>query len=91
MGDTRATGEVTVAARPEDFSLGGAVDATVLETTCLGHRTDLQVELADGNVITIQVDGDAEYRTGDEIGVEIDPEKVQVFPTEFREGINAVA
>ncbi|THE64721.1 ABC transporter ATP-binding protein [Salinadaptatus halalkaliphilus] len=88
--DMRTTGEVTVAARPEDFSLGGPVDATVLETTYLGQRKDLQVELPDGSTITMQVDGDADYRAGDVVGVEIDPENVQIFPTGIRERTTAL-
>ncbi|WP_049927913.1 ABC transporter ATP-binding protein [Halopiger goleimassiliensis] len=78
--DASASGDVTVAARPEAFTVGeGPIDAEVTGVTYLGDRTQLTAALAGGTEVTLRVDGIDDYRTGERLSLSIDAERIHVL------------
>ncbi|MEY7848881.1 ABC transporter ATP-binding protein [Natrarchaeobius sp. A-rgal3] len=77
--DTDATGEVTVAVRPTDVHVGGPIEATVVDATFLGERTDLAVELPDGTSATVRVDGQYQPAADETVSLGIDADRVHVL------------
>lgn len=84
-GRNLAPGEPAVAyVRPEAISvLGGATGGetnaftgSITHYEYLGNRVEIEAELTDGTVVTINADPEEEYELGDEVTVRFDPEDV---------------
>jgi len=79
--DSESTGEVTLAVRPEAFTIGGGIAARVVDAFYLGERHEVVLELPDGRHATIKprLDTLTDLRAGQSIDVGIDEGKIHVL------------
>ena len=71
----------TAGIRPEHLSLGdgGRIAATVFHVEYLGGDTNVIVKLSSGDIVTVRLFGQHQYRIGDSAKVALDEDKVYLF------------
>jgi len=72
---------VTLGVRPEDFTVGdgGLLRGEVLVVERLGGSTFLHVKTVNGDLLTVQADGDSPVRMHDRIRLQVSPADCHLF------------
>ncbi|MES3161437.1 MAG: ABC transporter ATP-binding protein [Halorubrum sp.] len=74
------TADGTAIVRPGDFQVGtGDVEGVIRDRYYLGDRVRAQVQLPNGDVVTVALDPSENARTGDTVALELDPSGVHVI------------
>jgi len=85
-GATLPTGAVSAGMRPEHVDLvaqgAGQIEGTVDVLEYLGADTFVILSCGDAGQITVRVNGSADYKPGDHVGLNIPKDKLYAFDAE---------
>lgn len=77
---SNSSGEVTVVARPEVFSIGGDdLTASITDTFYLGEQVELLAELPNDQQLILKPQNDESVSSGDEVSLGIDTSRIHVL------------